>query len=99
MDCLVFEYQYADKYDQIFVHHQFAEGKLFPKKVINPTPPDLTGLKNDDGTLPLVFNRTETNQQYINLTLSAKIDAINILKNEMYHRPVKGNDSAVFIKN
>ena len=59
----------------------------------------MKGLKNPDETVPLVFNRTETNQQYINLTLSAKIDAINILKNEMYHRPVKGNNSAVSIKN
>ena len=66
--------------------------------IINPVPPDMMGLKNPDGSIPLIFNRTETNQQYINLTLSAKIDAVNILKNEMYHRPVKTNDTGVLIK-
>lgn len=52
-----------------------------------------------DGTMPLVFNRTETNQQYVNLTLSAKLDSINILKNEVYQRPVKTGDESISILN
>lgn len=49
--------------------------------------------------MPLVFNRTETNQQYINLTFSAKLDAINILKNEVYNRPETEDTPGLLIQN
>ena len=49
--------------------------------------------------MPLVFNRTETNQQYINLTFSAKLDAINILKNEVYNRPEIAGTPGLLIQN
>jgi len=48
-----------------------------------------------DGTTPLIFNRTETNQQYINLTMSANLDTINILTNAMYRRPESKNSTGL----
>jgi hypothetical protein len=60
--------------------------------MLNTIPPKIDLYANGgDGTTPLIFNRTETNQQYINLTMSAKIDSINILANEMFIRRPESN--------
>ena len=60
--------------------------------MLNTVPPKIDLYADGgDGTTPLIFNRTETNQQYINLTMSAKIDSINILANEMFIRRPESN--------
>ena len=68
--------------------------------ILNSIPENLDLYANGgDGTIPLVFNRTETNQQYLNLTLGAKLDSINILRNEIYSRPQTTYDETVTISN
>ena len=68
--------------------------------VLNSIPKKLDLYANGgDGTIPLVFNRTETNQQYLNLTLGARLDSINILRNEIYSRPQTTYDETVTISN
>tara|TARA_B110000285_G_C15087274_1_gene596927 strand:- start:683 stop:907 length:225 start_codon:yes stop_codon:yes gene_type:complete len=72
------------------------EGKIKPKVMVNTIPPKIDLYADGgDGTTPLIFNRTETNQQYINLTMSDNLDSINILTNEMYRRPVTTNSSGL----
>ena len=64
--------------------------------MLNTIPPKIDLYADGgDGTTPLIFNRTETNQQYINLTMSDNLDSINILTNEMYRRPESVNSSGL----
>ena len=39
--------------------------------------------------MPLVFNRTESNRQFLNVTLYPAIDNIPILKTRLFTKPVK----------
>ena len=48
--------------------------------------------------MPLLFNRTETNQQYFNLTLSANLDNVPILETSMENRPASPDRIPVIIK-
>lgn len=88
MECKAFERLFKDRYTEIYIHHRFATGKIKPSMIRNPIPANLDlDANGGNGLMPLVFNRTETNQQYLNLTFSAKLDALNILKNVVYNRP------------
>ena len=86
MECNAFEIIKEDDYNQVLIHHFFPPGKMKVDKIINPIP-NTFKLDMVNSIMPLLFNRTETNQQYINLTLSDKIDNIPILKNEVYNQP------------
>ena len=67
--------------------------------MVNTIPPKIDLYADGgDGTTPLIFNRTETNQQYINLTMSDKIDSINILANEMFMRRPEGKGKLLDIR-
>ena len=88
MECNLFIFQQKDRYDKIIVHHYFTNQTMKPDAVYNPIPV-IQDLSGSNGTMPVVFNRTETNFQYINITLGAALDNIPILNNEMYHKPVK----------
>ena len=39
--------------------------------------------------MPLVFNRTETNRQYLNVTLYDELDNVPILATRLFTKPVK----------
>jgi hypothetical protein len=86
MECNAFELPQQDDYPLVLIHHFFKSGNLKVSKLINPVPQDIkdvaTFLEINDNYMPLLFNRSETNQQYFNLTLSANLDNIPILSNE-----------------
>jgi len=67
-------------------------------KLNNPIPQNGKFLEQLDGYMPLLFNRTETNQQYFNLTLSANLDNVPILETSMENLPASPDRIAVIIK-
>ena len=63
MECKAFEIESKDTYTQVVIHHRFSKGGIKPKEVLNPMPANLDlNAYGNDGLMPLVFNRTETNQ-------------------------------------
>jgi len=82
MECNAFELPQQDEYDHVQIHHFFKAGNLKVSELINPLPQNMDYLKILNDYMPLLFNRSESNQQFFNLTLSANLDNIPILKNE-----------------
>ena len=71
MVCNAFELPQQDDHPLVLIHHYFKAGKMKVKEVRNPFPQDGEFLEKMGGYMPLLFNRSESNQQYFNLTLSA----------------------------
>lgn len=61
MECNLFIFQQKDRYDKILVHHYFTNETMRPDLIYNPDPVYLD-LAVTNGTIPIVFNRTETNK-------------------------------------